>query len=463
MTKSENSTRFQQSNPPGQLDIHRSSALSLLPEIAPVTPTRPLITQPILRGATIAAVTLASAALGLIAAMVVPLPTGLATGQGREGRSLQSLWEVGFQYRVGRPVNILVMGIDRVADVPADSDAIFAGRSDTMLLLRVEPGDGSVRLLSIPRDTQVEIPDLGVTKINDANVRGGAPLAARTVSNALNGVPIDRYVRVSTEAFRELVDLLGGVEVYVPAPMSYVDNTQKLKINLSAGMQTLNGDQAEQFARFRQDAYGDIGRVQRQQILLKALLKRLTSPAVIPRLPGLISGMQKYVDTNLSMEEMLALAGAGRKLSQGNFKMVMLPGRFSAPGEFVASYWIMDLQGRDRVMQQYFGIKPTEAIGESATTNSLRIAIQNASSHPGAADELNRRLVDAGFYNTYVIDNWGEQQPQTEIIVQRGDLDNAAALQKVLGFGAVAADSTGDIESDLTIRVGDDWLNQPAQ
>jgi LCP family protein required for cell wall assembly len=460
VTKSENSTRFQKSNLADSLDIHHTS---ILPPTIAAAPAYSPTAQSILRGATIAAVTLASAALGLFAAMIVPLPTGLATGQGKGERSLQNLWEVGFQYRVGRPVNILVMGIDRVLDAPASSDAIFAGRSDTMLLLRINPEDDSVRLLSIPRDTQVEIPDVGVTKVNDANVRGGAALAARTVSNTLNGVSIDRYVRVSTEAFRELVDLLGGVEVYVPAPMSYEDKTQKLKINLSAGLQTLNGDQAEQFARFRQDAYGDIGRVQRQQILLKALLKRLTSPAVIPRLPGLISGMQKYVDTNLSVEEMLALAGAGRKLSQGNFKMVMLPGRFSAPGEFIASYWIIDPQGRDRVMQQYFGIKPVGAIGEATVATSLRVAIQNASSHPGAADELNRRLLDAGFYNTYVIDDWGDRQSQTEIIVQRGDLDGAAAMQKQLGFGTVAADSTGDLESDLTIRIGDDWLSQPAR
>jgi LCP family protein required for cell wall assembly len=432
-------------------------------EIAPPTPQGLPIAQSILRGLTLAAVTVGSATLGLMVAMAIPLPTGPATGTENGLQPVQTLWEVGFQYRVGRPVNVLVMGIDRVPDTQTDSDAIFAGRSDTMLVLRVDPGDDSVRLLSIPRDTQVEIPGVGMTKINDANVRGGSPLAAQTVSQVLNGVPIDRYVRVSTDAFRELVDLLGGVEVYVPAPMSYVDNTQKLKIDLSKGVQTLNGDQAEQFARFRQDAYGDIGRVQRQQTLLKALLKRLTSPTVIPRLPGLVSAMQKYVDTNLSVEEMLALAGAGRKLSQGNFKMVMLPGRFSAPGEFAASYWIMDPKARDRVMQQYFDIQPETAIRDSVPATSLRIAIQNASSHPGAASELNRQLINLGFQNTYVIDDWGEQKAQTEIIVQRGDLDNATALQKVLGFGAVAANSTGDIDSDLTLQIGDDWLNQPEQ
>jgi anionic cell wall polymer biosynthesis LytR-Cps2A-Psr (LCP) family protein len=124
----------------------------------------------------------------------------------------------GFPYKIARPVNILVMGIDRVPEAPKNSAAVFAGRSDTMLLLRLDPADNSLRMLSIPRDTQVNIPGVGLAKINDANVEGGAALAARVVSRSLNDVPIDRYVRVTTEAFRELVDLVGGIEVFVPYP-----------------------------------------------------------------------------------------------------------------------------------------------------------------------------------------------------------------------------------------------------
>lgn len=399
---------------------------------------------------------MASATLGLAVAMMVPLPTGLASNQ--NNRPLTDLWQVGFQYRVGRPVNILIMGIDRVPGAAAESKEVFNGRSDTILLLRVDPTDDSVRLMSIPRDTQVDIPGYGVTKINDANVVGGASLAATTVSGILNGVEVDRYVRISTGAFRELVDLLGGVEVYVPKPMSYTDQTQKLKIDLAAGLQTLNGDQAEQFARFRHDENGDIGRVQRQQLLLKALLKQATSPAVIPRLPVLLSSMRKYIDTNLSPEEMMALLGAGRKLSQGNFKMVMLPGRFSRPDEFVASYWIMDPQGRDRVMQQYFGVEPTSLTAEPpAAASALRIAVQNASGRPDAAAEVQKYLANLGFYNVYLTDDWPDLQPATQIIPQRGDLDSAKSLRSVLGRGQIEAESTGDLDSDLTIRVGQDW------
>ena len=272
--------------------------------------------------------------------------------------SQDSRWNSLLPYNLARPVNILVMGIDRVSDAPSGSVEAFSGRSDTMLLLRFEPTDNSMRILSIPRDTRVRIPDVGYTKINDANSYGGPALAAKVTSSTLNDVSIDRYVRVTTDAFRELVDLVGGVEVFVPKPMQYRDMTQKLDINLEAGLQTLNGDQAEQFARFRKDAIGDIGRVQRQEILLKALQHRVNNPTIIPRIPQAIGILQKSIDTNLSMEEILALANFGRQLTKEQVQMVMLPGRFSQSTEFEGrSFWILSERGRDRVMDQYFGVE----------------------------------------------------------------------------------------------------------
>jgi LCP family protein required for cell wall assembly len=316
-------------------------------------------------------------------------------------------------------------------------------------------------MLSIPRDTQVEIPRIGVAKINDANVEGGPGLAARVVSRTLNDVPIDRYVRITTDAFRELVDLVGGVEVFVPYPMKYVDVTQNLKIDLEPGWQTLNGDQAEQFARFRKDQNGDIGRVQRQQALLKALRQRLVNPTVLPRLPQAIRVMQQYVDTNLSLEEMLALVGFGLKLEQDDFKMVLLPGRFSAPNEYVGSYWIMDSAGRDRVMRAYFQQNPGwSALDPNRSADGVRIAIQNATGDPQVTSQIVEYLAGKNFRNVYIVQDWPDQQLQSQIIVQQGDLEAAATLKKVLGLGKVEASSTGDIESDLTIRVGKDWLER---
>ena len=370
-------------------------------------------------------------------------------------------------YRLSRPVNILLLGIDRVPEAAANSPKIFNGRSDTILLLHLDSRDKSINLLSIPRDTKVEIPGIRFSKINEANARGGAALATRLVSNMLNNATIERYARVSSNAFRELVDLLGGVEVFVPRAMSYKDTAQKLKINLAQGWQTLNGEQAEQFARFRNDGLGDIGRIQRQQSLIQSMRNRLASPSVVVRLPQIVRLMQKYVDTNLNFEEILTIANFGLQLERDNFKMVMLPGRSSSEQGDLRSYWILDVAGRDRIMTQYFKQSvPDFAQGrfpnpsQSISPSNLKISVQNASSNPKTAKTVAAFLQKKGFSNVSVVKDWPDKQRQSQIIVQQGDLEAANILQKALGDGKIEASSTGEIESDLTIRVGEDWVKR---
>ena len=403
-----------------------------------------------------------SATLGATLALVTPLSTAICppprcVAQDKQQRSLVDLWRDAFLYRLTRPVNILVMGIDRVPNSPPHSSASFNGRSDTMLLLRIDPNDNSVKVLSIPRDTQVDSAELTIQKINQANADGGPALAARIVSSTLNDVPIDRYVRVTTDAFRELVDLVGGVEVFVPYPMRYVDKTQQLDISLDPGWQLLDGEQAEKFARFRHDKYGDIGRVQRQQVLLKALRQRLVSPAILPRLPQLLRVMQKYVDTNVSLEEMLALANFGLQLDRADIQMVMLPGHFSDSRQY-ASHWIIDRRGRDRVMRDYFAISGNDIARETnRSQDNIRIAIQNASGEAHMSRRVAQYLKTLGFNNIYLVKDWPDRERQTQIIVQQGDIEAAKKFQDKLGLGNIEPASTGDIESDITLRIGEDW------
>jgi LCP family protein required for cell wall assembly len=397
--------------------------------------------------------------VGGTATMMLP---GGETGSGADddGGSFGALWQSGFRHTITRPVNILVMGVDAVPEAEDDPSLALEGRSDTMLLVRADPENQVANVLSIPRDTRVEVPGYGITKVNQANSEGGAVLAARTVSANLGNVTIDRYVRIDTTAFRNLVDLVGGIEVEVPRAMRYRDQTQGLEIDLQPGLQRLDGDQAEQFARFRQDAYGDIGRVQRQQVLLRALRDRLTEPSVLPRLPQALRIVQQSIDTNLSLEEMLALVGFAMDLESDQFQMVMLPGRFSEPGEYLASYWIQDRQGIDQMMGKFFDTQPMTLVSDNTSSNRLRIAVQNASTHSGVAEEVAAYLRDQGYRNVYVVQDWSSTLSGSQVIAQRGNLDSARTLQTALGFGDVVADSTGDLSSDLTIRVGDDWPQQ---
>ena len=198
--------------------------------------------------------------------------------------------------RLTRPVNIMVLGMkvltSDVNEVPPELQDVgyhalvnsFDGLSDTMLLLRFNPQNEQLVVMSVPRDTRTYVRG-SLTKLNEANRYGGPSLAAESVSDLLGGVAIDRYVRINVQGVEKLVDALGGVTVNVPKDMKYQDDSQHLYINLKAGEQTLTGDQALQFLRFRYDENGDIGRIQRQQMLMRAMVEQALNPTTIARLP----------------------------------------------------------------------------------------------------------------------------------------------------------------------------------
>ncbi len=358
-------------------------------------------------------------------------------------------------YQIARPVNILVLGIDPVAEMKSDfAKSDMTANSDAMLLLRVNPTTQLIKVLSIPRSSMVVLPEIGLGQITLANASGAAT-ATRVVSKSLNNVPIDRYLRIRPHGLRELVNALGGIEVFVPQSMSYQDASQKLIINLEKGWQTLNGDEAQQFARFQDKENGDLGRVQRQQLLIKALKNRLTNPAIIVRLPQIVSIVQNYVDTNLSPEEMLTLATFGARLDAQNLQLLMLPGNLSSLSLDPSSYWL-DPGGQDRVMSEYFGAKVLST-PKARSLSTIKIAVQNASGQPSLSDRVTDKLKAQGLENVYITSDWQDQLAQTEIVVQRGDLKAATELQKVLGLGKVEVEATGDLDSYLTLRLGKDW------
>ncbi len=366
------------------------------------------------------------------------------------------LWSNLSQYKLKRPMNILVMGIEPVPGAVDGSPESFSGSSDTILLVRLNPETETINVLSIPRDTMISIPEKGLTKVSQANTKGGGVLAVRTISRTLGNVAIDRYVRISNSGLRQLVDQLGGVEVYVPYPMQYQDTTQRFGINLVQGWQNLNGEQAEQFVRYRQSDLGDLPRVQNQQSLLMALRDRLASPTVVPRLPQLIRVMRKNVDTNLKLEEMMAIVNFSANTKRDGVRMTILPGIFSRLSADPNSYWL-DLTGQTQILSEYAGVNLGGVGSASKPITSLRIAVQNASQKTGKTEQVVGYLKQKGFANAFASRDWEDTQRETQIIVQRGNRQLGEQLREIFGFGNVEVLSTGDIQSDITIRVGKDW------
>jgi LCP family protein required for cell wall assembly len=374
-----------------------------------------------------------------------------------------------------RPLNVLVLGLKVLTSDVKDQNQSqqdlgyhalvnsFDGLADTMLLLRFDPENNKLTALSIPRDTRIELEGYGVRKINSTNEYGGPALSAQAVSNLLPGVTVDRYVRVNVQGIEQLVDALGGIDVYVPKDMKYNDFSQHFYVNLKQGQQKLNGEKALQFMRFRHDSMGDIGRIQRQQILMRALSEQALQPSTLIQLPKVFSIIQSHIDTNLTGRELMALSGFATKIQKSNIQMLMLPGDFSGNGSSLkASYWLPDRQRIKEMVVQNFGIELDPSELEYTETvfsdpAKLRITIQDSTEDPEAVKAMVKYLQEAGYGRINISGNHPKPLSETKIIAQKGDGGGAAALRASLGVGDVFVESTGDLYSDITIQVGRDW------
>lgn len=247
----------------------------------------------------------------------------------------------------GLPVNrlnILLLGIDAR---PGEKDA----RTDTIMLVSIDRDTKKIAMVSIPRDTLVEIPGHGENRINLANVYGGAELARETVEGLL-GVEIPYYIKTNFEGFKEIIDTLGGVDIDVEKRMYYPTEG----INLKPGPQKLDGENALGYVRFRHDALGDIGRTERQQKFLSALAKEMMRARAIIKAPFLVPKLMAAVETNLGAGDAILFARAVSNMGSDNIMTATLPGTFyNYKG---ASYWKIDEAQAKIVLTDLFrGVK----------------------------------------------------------------------------------------------------------
>ena len=246
-----------------------------------------------------------------------------------------------------KPTTIMILGVDNRKD--------DVGRSDTLMVLNLSKNGAS--LLTIPRDTMVYIEKHGYQKINAAYAYGGAKLARETVEDFL-GIEIDHYVTINKSRFAEVIDAMGGVEVYVEREMHYEDpwdDDGGLVIDLKQGKQHLDGETAIQFVRFRDDE-GDVGRVRRQQAFMRACADKLSEPSMLIKLPELLGVAVKAIETDLSSKEMLEAAGSLKNAeSAGNIKTGVVPGWLQYINE--VSYLIPDAERLGYVMRKNLDFK----------------------------------------------------------------------------------------------------------
>ncbi|WP_166245594.1 LCP family protein [Paenibacillus turpanensis] len=218
-------------------------------------------------------------------------------------------------------VNILLLGGDSRgltnSEVP---------RSDTMMVVSVDPVSKNGHIFSILRDTYVHIPDHGKDRANAALAIGGPELAMRTVGDLL-GLPIQYYVYTDFEGFVALVDSIGGIDFEVEKNMKYISRADgpDYDINLKKGMQHLDGKQALGYVRFRHDALSDFARTERQRNFMQAIGEKMQQTSSLIKLPYILSKIDPYIETNLTVSEMAKLAALGFEVKAGTIGSSQIP------------------------------------------------------------------------------------------------------------------------------------------
>ena len=254
-------------------------------------------------------------------------------------------------------MHIMIMGVDSRAD--------DVGRSDTLMVTAVDMDQGKAALLSVPRDTRVAIEGHGFDKINHAYAYGGHELSRQAVEQLL-GVPMDHYIIIDIKSFERIIDAIGGVDINVEKRMHYEDpwdDDGGLVIDLYPGEQHMDGKKAIQYVRYR-DGEGDIGRIGRQQKFMKAVLAKVISPEILPRLPKLVEEVSSAVKTDMSLTEMLDFAQRLKDIHDAGLSADMVPGEPAYYQDI--SYWIPDIVATRQMLADEIGIEFTPELRAAA-------------------------------------------------------------------------------------------------
>ena len=272
-------------------------------------------------------------AIAVIGVYVLNTARSISKVNNKPGNTVATVTEIPLDFT--KNINILILGTDQRS---WDESA----RSDTIILVNINPKNKKVNLLSIPRDARVFIPGHGYDKVNAAYNSlyfndGGPELSIETVENllGLEKGDIPYFFVVNFDGFKKVIDALGGVDINVDEPMHYHSKLGDVEIDLNPGMQHLNGEKALEYARFRYDEYGDFlrtkdgvihGRVARQQKLIKAIINQSKNWNTIWKLPSIAKAVGNAVYTNLTPAQMTKIALLLRNDTDKDLNVIPFPG-----------------------------------------------------------------------------------------------------------------------------------------
>ena len=358
------------------------------------------------------------------------------------------------------PVNILLLGMD-IGDAENTANS-SARRTDTMMLINYNPRTDAINLVSIPRDTLIEVENahdgngnlIPYWKMNAAYVLGGEKEVIQQVESLLS-IKVNYLVEIDYAAFRNLIDAIGGVEMYIDRNMYYDDDAQDLHIHFNAGETVLlDGKKAEEFFRWRKNndgtglAEGDIGRIKNQQAFISEVIKKCTSPAIITKIPSILKAIKENVVTNMPGSSMIYYGM--KMINNSGVSMATLQG--DNEKIYGQDFLVMNPSYNKNLLKS---LQITSDINNSIDRSKYSIMILNATRVNGLAGNLKIELENIGYRNISV-GNY-DRSKESEILINKKDVRKI--LSEDTGINKYSKNKKDEYKSyDAVIIIGEDYL-----
>jgi polyisoprenyl-teichoic acid--peptidoglycan teichoic acid transferase len=343
----------------------------------------------------------------------------------------------------GGVVNILITGTD-----------LSAARTDTILLASYNPKNGSLKLLSIPRDTLVTLNGKN-SKINAANAYGGESLLVSTVEDLLD-IDINFYATINYTGFDRMVDAIGGVNMTIPANMDYDDPTQDLEIHFTKGETVhLNGKKAEEFFRWRENndgtgiPTGDIGRIDNQHLLIEKIMEKVKSPAGLIRAPYVLHVASKNIETNMKAADIIKYGFKIATVDKTKIDTVTLQG--STPYIGGVSYFVYDKEKNSDLTASLRSASSSAKFDPK----KLKVEVLNCTDKSGVAANYASKLKQEGFRD--VATGNGTQSATSKVILYGLDSSVKSDIKSMFGISKVETDDSKTGIYDIVVMLGEDY------
>lgn len=390
------------------------------------------------------------------------------------------------------PIQVLMMGVS------TDNGGKL---TDTIMVASYDPKTQSASLLSIPRDTFVgksESTASAYDKINALYQK--SPERTLEAVNSITGLDIKYYVVIDNQALIKLVDLIGGVEFEVPINMDYDDKTQDLHIHLDKGLQTIDGEKAEQLLRFRHNNNGtsypseygdnDIGRMKTQRNFIIATIKQTLQPENVLKIKGIIDIAYEYVETNLDLSVIKDYVPYAVNINPDNIKSASLPGAPKSMGPSNLSFYKLDEKATKELLEELYGSDEENTVDSSENNetdnnseNSNTSTNTNTTSDNNENTTTNVAKTEASEIKIELINGSGSSSVLTEVkkdltakgykvsktstttstskttIINKTDVDEKFEndIKNILGVGNISSSSVSSSQVDITIIIGKDY------